>query len=235
VITGNPIPGKDVTTILRYPDLVALPHLKRLFIDGIQSDFGNEYSQMNITYLSLASRGLRGNCTLNEVFNTTFNTLTSLKDLNLSSCQLENIHKHAFSKLPHLERLDMSYNRRLGFSPMENITHSLQFTNIQEVDYSAVYPTFGTGTVLLKKDVCYSRNTTIKRVYLRSNRLQLFDPNVLLLFPEHIEEVNLSDNRFTFGLYLLQLSCVSSLVVMNASDQNKMHEPTLSFTTLYTF
>jgi len=227
VITGNPLPGSDVTTTLRYPNLVALPHLKRLFIDGKQLDFGHEYSLVNITYLSLASRGLRGNCTLNEVFNTTFNTLTSLKDLNLSSCQLENIHKHAFSKHTHLERLDLSYNRRLGFSPMENITHSLQFTNIQEADFSAVYPTFGTGTMLLKKDVCYLRNTTLKRVYLRSNRLQLIDTNLFMLLPEHIEEIDLSDNIFTFGLYLLQLSCISNVLVLNGSDQNKMHTPSL--------
>ena len=140
---------------------------------------------MNITYLSLASRGLRGKCTLNEIFNTTFDTLTSLRDLNLSSCQqLKNIHTHAFSKLTHLERLDFSYNRRLGFSPMGNITHSLQFTIIQYLDYSAVYRTFGTSTVLLKKDVCYLLNTTLKRVNLRSTRVQPFDPNLLMLLPK---------------------------------------------------
>jgi len=226
VITGNPLPGSDVTTTLRYPDLVALPHLKRLFIDGKQLDFGHEYSLVNITYLSLASRGLRGNCTLNEVFNTTFNILTSLKGLNLSSCQLENVHKHAFSKLTHLERLDVSYNRRLGFSPMENITHSLQFTNIQDLDYSAVYPTFGTATVLLKKDVCYLRNTTLKRFNLRSNRLQLIDTNLFILLPD-IEEGDVSDNIFTFGLYVLQLSCFSNVLILKGSDQNKMHTPSL--------
>jgi len=35
------------------------------------------------------------------------------------------------------------------------------------------------------------------------------------------------DNMFTFGLYLLQMSCISSLLVVNASDLNKIHEPGL--------
>ena len=227
VLTGNPLPGGNATTPFCYPDLRALSNLKRLSIDGIQMDFGPQYSLMNISSLSLATRGLRGNCTLREIFNTTFDTLTSLKELNLSSCQLQNVHAHAFSKLTHLESLDLSYNRRLGFSSMKNVTHSLQYTNIKHLNYSSVYSTFGPGTILLKRDVCYLRNTTLKTISMNGNRLELLETNSILLFPEYVTEINFADNRFTFGLYLLQIGCANSVVYVDASNQNKMHLPYL--------
>ena len=224
-LTGNPQPDNQATKAVTYPSLSVLTNLRNLYIDGIQADFGPEYSRTTIRSLSLATRGMRGNCTLRQLFNTTLATLTAIEELNLSRCDLENIHRHAFSKLSNLTKLDLSLNRRLGFSPLENITQSLQFTRIQELNYSSVYPTFGIGTQLLMKDVCYLRNTTLKKLSFNGNRLEQFETNAPILFPKQIEELYFMDNRFTFGLYLLQVGCVSSTVSIDASFQNKVHPP----------
>jgi len=80
ILTGNPQPDNNETTVT-YPCLSVFTNLKSLYIDGKHADFCPEYSKMNIKSLSLATRGMRGNCTLRQLFKTTLATLTSIESL----------------------------------------------------------------------------------------------------------------------------------------------------------
>ncbi|WAR09731.1 TLR4-like protein [Mya arenaria] len=224
-LTGNFRTYENWSFDFNYPNLTCLQNLKIVYFDGIQKDFGEEYKHMDLWNVSVGSKGLFGSCRLKEIFGSTFRMLQSVRFLDVSSCLLEVIHKDAFQHLSQLEILDLSINRRLGFSPLINISYSLQFTNIKVLNYSHVYTTFGLGTILLKRDICYFRNTSLRELALDGNRMQIIEANALLLTPKQLEVIHIHENKFSFGLFLLQLACLNNIVYVYASHQNIVHPP----------
>ncbi|WAR10552.1 TLR4-like protein [Mya arenaria] len=208
-----------------YPNFTKLRNLAMLQMDGIETDFGLEYENSSVKNLTLSSQGPLGFCSIKEIFPTTFHSLANIRVLDISSCRIENIYRDAFKHMKCLEILDLSLNRRLGFSSLKNITYSLQFTNIQFVNYSRVYTSFGVGTIILNRDICYLRNTSLKAVAFDGNNIEMIEKNTNLLLPKHLETIYGQENTFTFGLYLFQFGCLENVLHIHANNQNKMHSP----------
>ncbi|XP_052804140.1 toll-like receptor 4 [Mya arenaria] len=208
-----------------YPHISKLQKLEMLQMDGIETDFGLEYENSSVRNLTLSSKGPLGFCSITEIFATTFHSLVNIRVLDISSCRIENIHRDAFKNMKSLEILDLSLNRRLGFSSLMNVSYSLQFTNIQFLNYSRVYTSFGFGTILLNRDICYLRNTSLKAIAFDDNKIQMIEENTNLLLPEHLETIYAQGNKFSLGLYMLQFGCLQNILQIHANNQNKMHTP----------
>ena len=211
---------------MSYPMIPDLQRLEVLHLDGLPDiDFPPRYnSLLNLTTLTLTGIP-KLFCDLNVLTNKTFENLMTLENLDISQCKITNIEAGTFKVLPKLKRLDLSVNRQLGFEPLNNVSYGLQFTKIDFLNYSKNQNTFGLGHILTKQDVCYIRNTTLREVALDQLKLELFETNVAILMPDTLEILHVSDNQFTFGLYLLQMACVKNLTVIKADLQNLSHRP----------
>ncbi|XP_045184023.2 toll-like receptor 4 [Mercenaria mercenaria] len=226
-LNGNFEP--NMTENEAYPNLQYLNQLTELYIDGLKNTFFPKSYRSIKTLKQLELSGLNGYCNLPLVTNRTFENLIYLRELNLSSCNITRIHAGAFQKLSMLQILDLSKNMQLGFRCMRNVSFSLQFTDIQNLNYSQVYTTFGIGTQVQKRDFCFLWNTTLRELSVNSNRLRLFETNALLLLPKTLNIVHMEDNKFTFTPYLLQLGCMSNLTKLYTNRQNSAHKPSLYF------
>ncbi|XP_045212238.2 toll-like receptor 4 [Mercenaria mercenaria] len=210
-----------------YPDLSYLTHLEVLNMDGLRNKvFPVTYRKIKKLHTVTLS-GLNGNCNISHLTNVSLQNLPHVRTLNLSACNIENIHAGAFKNLPDLEILDLSQNLNLGFRMLRNISYSLQFTKIKILNVSKVHSTFGMGTRLRKRDLCYLWNTTLTEILLNSNRIQLIETNALIMIPESLNILQVEDNKFTFGPYLLQLGCMSNLEEFYGNFQNTAHNPIL--------
>ncbi|WAR10553.1 TLR4-like protein [Mya arenaria] len=208
-----------------YPIFTNLRNLEKLQLDGVETDFGLEYEYSSVRNLSLSSKGPLGFCLIKDIFPTTFHSLINVRVLDISSCRIENIYRDAFKHMKSLEILDLSLNRRLGFSSLMNVSYSLQFTNIQFLNYSRVYTSFGVGTIILNSDICYLRNTSLKAIALDGNKVQMIEKNTYLLLPKHLETIYAQENKFSFGLYLFQFGCLEHVQHIDANNLNKVHAP----------
>ncbi|XP_052814080.1 toll-like receptor 4 [Mya arenaria] len=184
-----------------YPNFSNLRNLAMLQMDGVVTDFDIDYENSGVRNLTLSSKGPLGFCSIKEIFPTTFHSLVNVRVLDVSSCRIENIYRDAFKHMKSLEILDLSLNRRLGFSSLMNVSYSLQFTNIQFLNYSRVYTSFGLGTILLSRDICYLRNTSLKAIAFDDNRIE---QNTNLLLPEHLETIYAQENKFSFGRWKIR-------------------------------
>jgi len=209
-----------------YPNISHLENLKSLYIDGIDGvDFDQSYRNLGIKHISFSGLIKYKNCTINVITNTTLSNLFTVTHLNISGCHITNIHAGAFQQLSHLHTLDLSDNRQLGFRMLNNISYSLQFTNITVFNYSRVYPVYGNGNTLYKRDVCYLYNTTIEELVMDQNRLEFIETNTLILLPPNAKYLSAKWNKFTFNPYLLQLGCLSKTHVLNIVSQNAAIPP----------
>jgi len=213
-------------TDLSYPNISHLENLKSLYLDGIDGvDFDQSYSKLSIQLISFSGRIKYKNCTIHVITNTTLSNLFTVRHLDLSGCHIRNIHAGAFQHLSNLHTLDLSYNRRLGFGMLNSISYSLQFTNITVFNYSRVYPVFGNGNTLYKRDVCYLYNTTIEELVMDENRMEIIETNAVMLLPPRTRVLSFLKNKFTFSPYLLQLGCLENLHVLNGALQSKATNP----------
>ncbi|XP_053388056.1 toll-like receptor 4 [Mercenaria mercenaria] len=217
----------NTTTHASYPDLSHLKNLEILYMDGLR-DEAVPVTYRKIQMLqTIVFSGLNGHCNISFITNFTFKNLPQIRTLNMCSCNIENIHAGAFEDLTNLEILDLSQNLNLRFRMLRNISYSLQFTKIKLLNFSKVHSTFGLGTQLKMRDLCYFWNTTLTEILLSSNRMQLVETNALILVPETLKIMWTEDNKFTFGPYLLQLGCITNLEEFHGNYQNTAHRPIL--------
>ena len=209
-----------------YPNISHLENLKSLYIDGIDRvDVDQSYRNLSVKLVSFSGLIKYKTCTLDVITNTTLSNLISVTHLDLTGCHITNIHAGAFQKLSHLHTLNLSDNRQLGFSMLNNISYSLQFTNITVFHYSRVYPVFGNGNTLHNRDVCYMYNTTIEELVMDENRLEIIETNAVILLSPQTRVLSFRNNIFTFSPYLLQLGCLSKVEVLDVAFQSKAKSP----------
>ena len=209
----------ESSTKVSYPWLSDLPGLETLYLDGLSDiTFNSNYLTLRNLHCLVLS-GSNGFCNLTRLTNKTFVNIPGLTKLCLSNCSLINVYAGTFSDLQNLTWLDLSMNKQLGFKTLRNISYSLQFTQIDFLNLSTVHNTFGLGTMLMRRDVCYLTNTTLREIVLDSNRLQLIETNLFLLLPDTLQVIHTRDNIFTFGLYLLQLACMPNVTAMYIDHQ----------------
>ncbi|KAH3774335.1 toll-like receptor 4 [Dreissena polymorpha] len=204
------------------PDFVDQKNLSSLTIDGYPNV---SFNFSTLTHVSFSGLNLQSYCNLSRIDNNTFSHLRSLKVLNISACGIHSITAGAFEHLHGLEVLDISYNRQLGMKLFANISYGLQFSKIGFLNISFVLNTFGIGTKVTVSDLCYFWNTTVEDLDISGNRIEIIETNALILIPTSLKTIRMDMNKFTFGPYLLQLSCMRNVQTAKGSYLNYAFNP----------
>ena len=208
---------------MRYPAVYfrLLQKLKVLYIDGLWGgDFNTkDWNLSSLTNLTIS--GKTGKCYFERLHQGFFTGLPRLRFLQIMGCQsLRSIDTGVFCSLHHLHTLDLSFNEHLKFAPLRNVSHDLQFVNVQVLKTKKIHCTFGIGTYLSRDDFFYFRNTSIKELDLSGNRIEQMDIDTPKYFPVHLEMLNVSNNQFVWGLYMLMYPFLRNLRIADVSRQH---------------
>ncbi|KAL4239515.1 hypothetical protein ACF0H5_000329 [Mactra antiquata] len=219
---------------LSYPGLSNLVNLQILLIDGIPlKAFPTGYRSL-VKLTNITMSGLVGEfCNITAITSDTFINVPYVQNLDISKCNIKNIDAFGFGHLTHLEKLDLSFNMDLGFSPLTNITFGLQYTNISILNISKLHTTFGLTTQILVNDICFLQNTSLKEIDVSYNRIGRFDENVLNIFPKSLLVLHMDYNRLSFAPYVLQFGCLENLTELYVSHQGDLQTPLLFYSERY--
>ena len=152
-----------------------------------------------------------------------FASLTKLRFLDISHCKLRDVDKGMFGELYNLQYLNISYNRELGFASLPNITFNLNQTKIVSLDLNGINCATGIGTIIRRTHLRNIQMTSLKRLSLASNRLELFETGVMSNLPRTLQIFSTAENKLTAGAYLLEFPSLPELKVYNMSFQ--LHPP----------
>lgn len=189
----------------QYPaqSLKVLKKLRTLDLNGLlHKPFLKEFKKLSVLrHLSL--NGNAGTCNMSHISVNMFENLTQLHTLSIIHCNLTYIENGSFTELSNLTNLNLSQNTDLGFDTLSNITYSLQFLkNIKLLNFSQVYKPNGDCTQIYGHQVKHLGNTTLKELYLESNRISSFEGSAIQQIPTSIETISVKDNQIVFGDYL---------------------------------
>nr|XP_022291572.1 toll-like receptor 6 [Crassostrea virginica]XP_022291573.1 toll-like receptor 6 [Crassostrea virginica] len=152
-----------------------------------------------------------------------FAALTELRYLDISHCKLRDVEKGVFGELYNLQYLNISYNRELGFASLPNITFNLNQTKIASLDLDGINCATGIGTIIKRHHLRNIQMTSLKKLSLASNRLELFETGVLSNLPKTLQIFSTAENKLTSGAYLLEFPSLPEVKVYNRSFQ--FHPP----------
>lgn len=209
----------DYERDMGYPakDFRLLQSLTTLFIDGLRlGNFSaNEWNLTSLTNLSIVNH-----CFFDKLYKGFFDGLPYLEYLVINECPLlKTVDEGVFSGLHNLHLLDISFNEHLKFAPLKNVSSDLQSTKIQILRAKKVHCTFGIGNVMRKDHFENFQNTTITEMDLSSNRIEMMEKDVPKYLPSNLTFINVSDNQFTWGMYMLSYPFLRNLRIADASLQ----------------
>ena len=111
----------------------------------------------------------------------------------------------------------------MGFASLPNITFNLNQTKIESLDLNGINCATGIGTIIKRHHVKNIQMTSLKKLSLASNRLELFEPGVISVLPKTLQTLSLAENKLTSGAYIVEFYFLSSLTILNMSYQ--LHPP----------
>ena len=204
-------------------------NLEELSISGLYNKtFGPGYSKLTkLTKLILSSN----DCNITALQNNTFNNTPHVQELQLHNCHISFIDACTFCSLRKLAVLDLSNNSPDGLKLLRNVTYGLQHSNITNVTFSNMEDPHGIGKMITKRDLEFSKNTSIKNLDVSGNMIELLESGSFPLFPPDLEIIDVSDNRPTVGLYLIEISSLKKLRVVRANYLNAYHDFVFPFRT----
>ncbi|XP_061178660.1 toll-like receptor 4 [Saccostrea echinata] len=220
------------------------PSLKTLAIDGVKEgnfsfkvckEFEFENPQIckggklkkinvSITRLIVSGRENAKYCLIEHLTDDFFESFPSLEYIDLSGCSIRSVSKKTFSTLVNLNYLDLSYNDKLSFHSLPNISeHFINMRHLKTLKLDKIHCTFGMGTYLTVDIVKNLANSSIKNLAIASNRLEMAEYNTPLYLPPNLEFLNLSDNKLTFGKYVYQMKAMKNVQRIDLSKQHATH------------
>ncbi|XP_045160411.1 toll-like receptor 4 [Mercenaria mercenaria] len=196
----------DISKDERYPikSLTYLKALQHLAMDGLPNQPFNEQF-LKLKFLKILQLGGVQRCNITQVSRNMFKNLPNLTDLTIQGCKLKSIQNQSFIEIPKLETLNLSHNEELEFKSFANISYGLQFTNIQKLALIKIHATFGDCTILTDENLRYLHNTSLKYIFLDSNRLALFESKAVRYIPRSLIGLSLKDNKLMLGEYVIQI------------------------------
>ncbi|KAH3699468.1 toll-like receptor 4 [Dreissena polymorpha] len=112
-------------------------------------------------------------------------------------------------------------NTGLEFESLENATYALQFTNVRRVNLSHISQEYNSGNDICKQDLCYLWNTSLEELDVSGNGIGCIETNALILMPNSLRTLNVSNNNFVYANYLSQFGCMDNLTELIAYNLNK--------------
>ncbi|XP_052085781.1 toll-like receptor 4 [Mytilus californianus] len=204
-------------SILSVPDITALISLKTLSMNLIEELAIGEHLKGLNSLLTLDLSGPRSACRSLILTSDTFSGLQSLHSLDLSKNRILKIWKGTFVHLRNLRFLDISFNKDLGFSGVENVTHDLPMTAIEIFKFQMVISPLSHFTMIEKTHLEELKKTKIRKIYADSNRISLVELGVIPKLPKSLEKISINDNFLMPGTYIKETQYLS-IKVLNVSS-----------------
>ena len=146
---------------------------------------------------------------------------SEVRSLDLSYCEVKEIHRGFLRSFVKLELLDISYNRELTLEVLPNVTHDLQFTSVKTFKLDYLHCGVGGPNILRFRHLCHLRNTSLEDIHFSGNRIEEIERYVLANLPDTLKSLTAADNRFTLGWYFLEISSMKNIIFANLSSQYK--------------
>lgn len=205
--------GLNLTTSPNFTEDVLGIDLGLNRIDGIPQNLPSGLILLNLT----------GNPYLRKIESDDLRRYNNLQHFDASHCRLRNIKKLAFRNNTNLQYLDISNNPELTLDVLKNVTRDLKYSNITTLRLDKLQCTYGISTVFRTDYIKHLSNSHLKVLSVASNRISYFEHDVFVKLPNTLEELNVGDNSLGFGSYLLFLSNLKGLKILNATFQNSFH------------
>ena len=214
---------------VRFPSaLTNITNLEVLLLDGVDEiGFGREFKDLkNLTEIYMD--GKRGQCNLTTLPSSFFTHIPSVTRLTITKCSVRSIAKGTFNLLHNLSFLNISYNERLTFRVLENVTSDLATTRIETFDISGLHCDEGPGIVIFENDFVHLENTTsLKNLFVDNNRLMTIQGSLLYnatkqkpSFPSSIRKLSMGGNKLVFGSYVLYIGYMESFEELIMDNTN---------------
>ncbi|CAG2215789.1 unnamed protein product [Mytilus edulis] len=151
--------------------------------------------------------------------NESFQFISQIRNLDISTCKIQQINQGALTMLKNITYLDVSNNTCLKFEGLENITSDLQFSNIKILKANNLHKISDLTKVLKKtshiKDL---KNTSLEYAFVDGNRLQTIEKTAISYLPKSLKFVSLRGNPLKFGLYIFEVFLLVNLETADVSD-----------------
>ncbi|XP_048767520.2 toll-like receptor 4 [Ostrea edulis] len=195
-----------------FSKLVSLITLRMdlLFNVTFESGFKN---LKNLSRLDVS--GITGECNIVYLYQSFFENTPFLKEIDISNCRISDVDKGPFKSLRHLEILDISDNKELGFSSLPNITWGLNMTLIKKFRAEGIHCVIGIGTLLTTSHVENLSQTRLVEISFAHNRIEVIGNGVLSIMPDTLEKLSFALNRLTTGRYLFEFITLHNLTEFN--------------------
>nr|XP_022308408.1 toll-like receptor 2 [Crassostrea virginica] len=148
----------------------------------------------------------------------------SLQNLSLSNNKLDDIPIGTFQSNVQLRDLDVSFNMELTIEVIYNISLDLKNSTIQKLNFEKIQCTYGVSQILKIDHVINLKYTQLQELNVASNRIHSLELGLLSLLPKSLRVINVADNVLSFGFYLMEVSSLGRLEILNASFQHSFHQ-----------
>jgi hypothetical protein len=182
----------------------------------------NRYSGLsNLTHLDLS--GLTGKCKVKTLANETFELLPLLESIDVTACHINYIFVGTYRHLAFLSLLDVSWNRCLKLTGVENITHDLPYTSITVLKVNSVRQPFDLTMQITIANFEKLIYTNLTKLSVEGNKIQMFEKGALRMLPQTLRYLSIGDNSFSYGhyfsdLYYLPVHCLNSSYLFQTHD-----------------
>ena len=148
----------------------------------------------------------------------------SLQNLSLSNNTLIDIPIGTFQSNVQLRDLDVSFNMELTIEVIYNISLDLKNSTIQKLNFEKIQCTYGVSQILKIDHVINLKYTQLQELNVASNRIHSLELGLFSLLPKSLRVINVADNVLSFGFYLMEVSSLDRLEILNASFQHSFHQ-----------
>ncbi|XP_076089403.1 toll-like receptor 4 [Mytilus galloprovincialis] len=222
------------------PDISKLVSIESLHIDFISNGFhflSKQYGNLHkLAILDLS--GSTGKCFLPILTNDSFQYISHVQHLDISTCKIQQINQGALTMLKNITYLDVSNNTCLKFEGLENITSDLQFSNIKILKVNNLHKISDLTTVLKTSHIKDLHNTSLQYAFADGNRLQTIEKTAISYLPKSLKFVSLRGNPLKFGLYIFEVVLLVNLETADVSDlfrhQTDLHPEKCISDSIYT-
>ena len=213
-----------------YPDeaLSRLTSLEQLRIDGMNKKiFGPGFRKLaNLKTVILSGSHLRQDLVVRycstDVVEGMLDNLKNLTNLSIIACFVRHVHKNAFLKTKELEILNLSKNKKLELAGVKASFQSLQNTKIRVLKLNRIYDRLynNCGVVITADDIKGLESLkSLKELHLEYNAINKVNYDVPKKFPDNLEVLNVRNNEFELGVYMLFIQNISNLKRLDLSYQ----------------
>ncbi|XP_060591636.1 uncharacterized protein LOC132746478 [Ruditapes philippinarum] len=193
--------------------------------------FGKDFEKLqNLKNVSLSGRS-PDTCNATVLRNNTFEGLTMVKCLWLSSCNIEKIEADAFRPMNRsLTHLDISYNEKLQFDGMNKALYGLRFSaTLSVLNVNRIHNVHGLGVELKASDLeNLSTLRNLSKLFMDLNKIEIFDEKVFnptTKFPTSLRVLTIAENRISYGEYFIYFHTARSITCLDISRQHLYNDP----------